>query len=269
MVTVLKSNGEKARFESGKLLNSLMRAGTEKEIANAILKKIKPEIYDGIPTKHIYRLAFRELRKFDTPAASRYEMKWAIARLGRGGEGFSFEQFVEKVLEKMGYAVKRNQLIRGKSSVMHEIDLTAEKGDEKIMIECKHHTKAGMWINIQTALYVYARYLDLKDKFTGAMIITNSRFSEQAAIYANSVGLALMGWNYPEKQSLQKIVDTYAVYPITVLRSIDNGTLGRLLVKNVITISDILAMPVSRLYTLVGKKADAIKKEAESVSLRK
>ena len=56
---------------------------------------------------------------------------------------------------------------------------------------------AGMWINVHTPLYVYARYLDLKDKFTGAMIITNSRFSEQSEVYANSVGLKLMGWSYP------------------------------------------------------------------------
>ena len=54
----------------------------------------------------IYRMAFKELRKSDNPSASRYEVKWAIARLGRNGEGFSFEEFVEKIFERMGYAVK-------------------------------------------------------------------------------------------------------------------------------------------------------------------
>lgn len=267
MVTVIKSNGEKVKFDSKKLLNSLIRAGTETELAETVLKRIKLKLYDGIPTKHIYRMAFRELRKLDTPSSSRYEVKWAITRLGMDGEGFSFEQFVEKMFERMGYKVHRDQIITGKSGITHEIDVTAEKESERILIECKHHSKPGMWINVQTPLYVYARYLDLKDNFTGAMIVTNSRFSEQSGIYAESVGLKLMGWNYPPGTSLQETVDKYAIYPITVLHSIDNATLGRLLVKGVVTVADVLAMPANKLFTLIGKRADSVKKEAESLVL--
>lgn len=167
----------------------------------------------------------------------------------------------------MGYEVKRNQVVVGKSGITHEIDLVAEKGNEKLLVECKHHSKLGMWVNVQTTLYVYARYLDLKDSFTGAIIVTNSRFSEQSEMYAESVGLKLMGWNQPPGKSLRETVDTYAVYPITVLHSVDNLMLGRLLVKNVVTVADILAMPANKLFTLIGKRADSVKKEAESLVL--
>ena len=268
IVTVIKTSGEKDKFDSSKLMNSLMRAGTEQSIAEKILIKIKPRLYDGISTMKIYRMAFKELRKSDNPSASRYEVKWAIARLGRNGEGFSFEEFVEKIFERMGYAVKRDHIIKGKSGITHEIDVIAEKGKEKILIECKHHTQPGMWINVHTPLYVYARYLDLKDKFTGAMIITNSRFSEQSEVYANSVGLKLMGWSYPAGKSLQEIVDRYAIYPITVLHSIDNASVGRLLVKDIVTVADILTTPNSRLFSIIGGRADAVKREAESVVLK-
>ncbi|MBU2638487.1 MAG: restriction endonuclease [Nanoarchaeota archaeon] len=243
-----------------------MRAGAEKATAETVIKKITPKLYDGIYTGKLYRLAFRELRKLDMPASSRYEIKWAITRLGRNGEGFSFEQFTAKVFERLGYRVRLNQTETGRSGITHEIDLVAEKGSERLMIECKHHSKQGMWVNVHTPLYVYARYLDLKERFTGAVIITNSRFSEQSETYAKSVGLRLMGWNYPKDGSLQNILDKYAVYPITVLHSVDNAILRRLLVKNIVTVADILSMPVSKLSNLIGKRAVLVRKEAEAVA---
>jgi len=124
-----------------------------------------------------------------------------------------------------------------------------------------------MWINVHIPLYVYARYMDLKGKFTGAIIVTNSRFSEQSEIYSKSVGLKLMGWNYPRGNSLQEVVDKYAVYPITVMHSIDNGSLGKLLVNGIVTVADILSTPVSRLTGLIGRSAESVRKEAESIVL--
>lgn len=168
----------------------------------------------------------------------------------------------------MGYEVKINQTLEGKSGITHEIDIVAEKGSEKLLVECKHHSKMGMWINVQTPLYVYARYLDLRNNFTGAVIATNSRFSEQSEIYAESVGLKLMSWNYPPGKSLREIVDRYAIYPITILHSVDNPTMGRLLVKGIVTVSDILATPAGKLRSLIGNRAEPVKKEAESVVLK-
>lgn len=243
-----------------------MRAGAEKTTAETVIKKITPKLYDGIYTGKLYRLAFRELKKLDMPSSSRYEIKWAITRLGRDGEGFSFEQYTAKAFERMGYRVSKNRAIKGRSGITHEIDVIAEKGNEILLIECKHHSKQGMWVNVQTALYVYARYLDLKDKFTGAIIITNSRFSEQSEVYARSVGLRLIGWNYPKDESLQDIVERYAVYPITVLHSVDNAMLRRLLVKNIVAVADILSMPAARLFSLIGKRAVLVRKEAEAVA---
>lgn len=268
MVNVIKSSGERVKFDSSKLLNSLMRSGAEKQTAEKVLNKVKPLLYDGIYTGKIYRLAFRELRKLDMPSASRYEMKWAITRLGRNGEGFSFEEFVAKIFEREGYSVKRHQILKGKSGITHEIDVVAEKGKEKLMIECKHHSKPGMWINVQVPLYVYARYLDLGDIFTGAMIVTNSRFSEQSEDYSKSAGIRLMSWDYPAGESLKDTVDRYAIYPLTVLHSVDNASLGRLLVKGIVTVSDILVTPASNLFSLIGKNAAAVRKEAESLVLK-
>ena len=185
-----------------------MRAGAEKKTAEKILLKIKPFLKNNTTTKRIYDLAFKELRKVDSPTASRYESKWAIVRLGRGQQGFSFEQFIGRLFERMGYTVKLNQLVQGKS-ISHEVDLIAEKDDERIMIECKHKSKPGIWVNVQTPLYVYARFLDLEGEFSRPGLITNSRFSRQSEIYGESVNMMMLSWNYPKENNLRDLVDKY------------------------------------------------------------
>lgn len=266
IVIVIKANGDRVEFSESRLLRSLIRAGAEKETAKNILLKIKPHIKDLITTKIIYNLAFKELRKVDSPTASRYESRWAIIRLGRGQQGFSFEQFISRLFERIGYKVKLNQLVQGKS-INHEVDLIAEKDDERIMIECKHKSKPGIWINVQTPLYVYARFLDLEGEFSRPGLITNSRFSRQSEIYGESVNMLLLSWNYPQKNNLRDLVDKHALYPITVLRSIDNGDLSKLLFRNIVVVADILETPQNILARVLGKdKALKIIEEAKKTA---
>jgi len=242
-----------------------MRAGAEKKTAEKILLKIKPFLKNNTTTKRIYDLAFKELRKVDSPTASRYESKWAIVRLGRGQQGFSFEQFIGRLFERMGYTVKLNQLVQGKS-ISHEVDLIAEKDDERIMIECKHKSKPGIWVNVQTPLYVYARFLDLEGEFSRPGLITNSRFSRQSEIYGESVNMMMLSWNYPKENNLRDLVDKYVLYPITVLKSVDNGTLSKLLFRNIVVVADILETPQNILSRILGKdKMLKILAEAENL----
>jgi Holliday junction resolvase len=245
-----------------------MNAGAGLETAKKVLSRIKPKLHNNITTRKIYSLAFKELRKVDNPTASRYEVKWAVIRLGRGQQGFSFEQYVGNLFKRMGYKTKLNQIVRGKSGITHEIDVIAIKGKEKLMIECKHLSKPGIWINIQAPLYVYARFLDLSNKFTGVALVTNSRFSVQSETYAKSVDMKLMSWNYPIGNSLRELADIYAVYPITVLRTVDNDVLQELLSRDIVTVAEILLLSANNLAKLVGRqKAVAIRAEAEKLVL--
>jgi len=266
MVMLVKANGERVLFDEMRLLRSLMNSGAENYIAERVLDKIRPQIVDGIATKKLYSLAFKALRKIDNPSASRYELKWAIMRLGRGRQGFSFEQYAGSLFRRMGYNVKLNQLVKGKSGVIHEVDLVAEKQGERIMVECKHRSKPGIWINVHTPLYVYARFMDLNKRFTSAAVVTNSRFSTQSEMYAKSVGLRLLGWNYPIKESLKDLADKYAVYPVTVLGSIDNNMLSNLLDRELVTVSDIMAVPKDSLSGMFGQE-NAIKIYKEATKL--
>ncbi len=264
IVYITKSNGEQVQFDENKLLTSLSNAGTDKSTAERVLQKVQKQLYSGISTKKIYKIAFRELRKLDNPAASRYDIKWAIMRLGKE-QGFSFEQYMGKLFAKMGYKVKVGQIVKGRN-ITHEIDVIAEKGGEKLLIECKHHSAQGVWVNIHVPLYVYARLLDVKDRFTGAMVATNTRFSEQSIQYAKGVGIRLLGWNYPEGNSLQNMIDRNHLFPITVLKSVDDVTLDKLLKNELVTVPDLEEAPIGYLSKIIGnRKAIEVMKEVENL----
>lgn len=264
IVYITKSNGEQAQFDENKLLTSLGNAGTDRTTAEKVMQKVLKQLYDGITTKKIYSIAFRELRKIDDPAASRYEIKWAIMRLGKE-QGFSFEQYMGKLFKRMGYKVRVNQTVKGKN-ITHEIDLIIEKGNERILVECKHHSTPGIWVHIHVPLYVYARLLDVKDKFTGAMVATNTRFSDQSVQYAKGVGIKLLGWNYPEGKSLQSMVNSNHLFPITVLRSVDDVTLDKLLKSELVTVPDLEEAPIGYLSKIIGsRKAAEVMKEVVKI----
>lgn len=246
------------------MYQSLIRSGAENFTAKKVIEKIKLKLFEGITTRKIYNLGFKELRKIDNPTASRYEIKWAIMRLGKGEQGFSFEEYVSRIFEKLGYKTKLNVIAKGKN-ITHEIDLVIEKGNEKIMVECKHRSKPGIWIHIKVPLYVYARYMDLKTKFTGAYIVTNARFSKQSQDYAKGVNLKLIGWNCPKFSSLKELADQTLVYPVTVLKSIDDKTLQTLLDAKLVVVTDIIENH-DQLHSLIGnKKADELINEAKQL----
>lgn len=233
------------------------------------MKKVLPQLHDGITTKKIYSLAFKELKKIDNPSASRYEIKWAIMRLGKGKQGFSFERFAGKLFTKIGFDIKLNQVVKGKT-ITHEIDLEAKKNNEVYMVECKHRSKPGIWIHIQVPLYVYARFLDLEKKYTNAAVVTNSRFSHQCKKYAKGVGLSLIGWDYPKGKSLRELIDKFKLYPITVLRSVDDKTLGILLEKDIVVVSELLDYPEDELAAVIGRgKMLKVIEEAKTVAKKK
>lgn len=266
MVTITKANGDRVEFEPRRLLRSLRNAGANPKTANEVLNKVREKLHDGMSTKKIYKLAFKELRKIDEGTASRYGTRAAVIRLGKGHQGFSFEKYMGKLFERMGYKVKTNQVIQGKSGITHEIDVVLEKGKERIMVECKHVSRAGYWINVQTPLYVYARFLDLKHHFTKAKLVTNARFSYQSEEYAKSVSLELLSWNYPKEKPLRILIDEYAVHPVTVMKTVNNDILGKLLSRDIVTVTEIFQYPSKDLAGLLGdKNAARVRQEAEKI----
>lgn len=237
-IYVVKMDGNEVPYDEDKLRCSMERAGAEKSVIDNVLVKVKKFIYDGIPTKKLFRFVFSELRKEKGIAGIKYNLKQAIIEMNIQGAGFTYEKFMARILEKQGYKTKLNQIARGKF-IPHEIDVVAEKGKETLMIEAKHHSKPWLGTDIKVALYVYARFLDVQKQFTKPMLVTNTKFSDQVLAYSKGVGIRLMGWNYPSGDSLIENIEKSKTYPITLL-PLKKPEIEKYLKNQILTLDDLL-----------------------------
>lgn len=226
-IRVRKRNGEYAAFDIEKLRNALKRSGaTESETAE-IVEQLTPSLFEGITTKRIYEIAYSLLRKRSHRVAGRYRLKKAIMDLGP--TGYPFEHFVGKLFEADGYTTKTGVFVKG-NCVQHEVDVVAEKDNKRYMVECKFHGDSRKKSDVKVALYIHSRFLDIKNQwqkeelsndktFTG-MIVTNTRFSQDAMQYGKCVGLKVVSWDYPAGNSLKDWIDRSGYHPITSLASL-------------------------------------------------
>jgi len=265
MVNVKKLDGSMQKYDASKLKRSLLNSGADNETAEGVVKKAEKILYEGIETRKLFKFVFKEFKKIQPYTALKYDLKNAILRLGP--EGFVFEKFVSEILKKQGYSVKLNQIIKGEH-IRHEIDIIAVKEKEKLMVESKYHTKPWLGCDIQTALYVYARFLDVKQHFTVPVLVTNTKFSRQVVDYAKGVGLWLMGWKFPQDNSVEKNIEHFKLYPITMLSMLSRDEAKTLLASNVILVKDLLSKDINEIAGILKapkSKIEKILKQAEAL----
>jgi len=228
-IFIVKNDGTKEEFSITKLKESLAKAGASAEVREKISNHIAREIEDGMSTSTIYHHAFDLLRKFEAPVVARYSLKRAIADLGPSG--FPFEKFVAEIYRAKGFETLIDQMVEGKC-VSHEVDIVAWNENKLIMAEAKFHNEIGMKSDLKVALYVKARYDDLKDKefvygtrrkIDEGLLITNTNFTEKAIEYSECAGARLIGWNYPKVGNLHDMIDDANLHPITCLTTISNS----------------------------------------------
>lgn len=245
-IIIEKANGKREVFDPSKLEGSLMRAGASPEAIEDIMVHITPELHDGITTAEIYSHAFELLHAKEKPVARSYSLRRAIMDLGPSG--FPFEDFIARVLEAKGFQVKTREVVLG-GCVPHEVDVVAWNDEKLIMCEAKFHNVLGIKSDVKVALYVKARFDDLKDNvynyggkdrpLNEGWLITNTKFSSTAIHYAECKGLTLIGWNYPEKGNLQDMIEEEALHPITCLTSLSTTEKATLLGMSIVLCTDI------------------------------
>ena len=223
VVHIVKFSGESVPFSEEKLKKSLKRSGANTDLVQSILEQVKGELYEGITTKELYNRAYSLLKKKKPISASRYKLKKAIYELGP--TGFPFEKFINAILHYSGYHTEVGKVLQG-HCVKHEIDVIAEKGQKLILVECKFHGEQGRNCNVKIPLYIYSRYEDVRSSPDNgysktrqpdeAWVVTNTRFTRDALAYGKCVGLYLLSWDYPKKDSLKNRIDRLGLYPITV-----------------------------------------------------
>ncbi|MCV9926675.1 ATP cone domain-containing protein [Flavobacterium sp. LS1R49] len=245
---VVKKSGDLVVFDRRKLEQSLLNSGASRSIVQDVLQKIDKEIYEGISTKKIYKMAFRLLRKDSHSHAARYNLKEAIQLLGPAG--FYFEKYIARLFSKENYETKTNLTLQGKC-VSHEIDVLIKKNDSIAMVECKFHMGKEASTDVKVPMYILSRYNDLKerrhsvftdkDSISGCWIVTNNRFTSDAIAFGVCSGLNLLSWDFPKDSNLRTMNEGHNLYPITCLTTLTLAEKDKLLVLDVILVKELLS----------------------------
>lgn len=253
MIRVLKASGEYEAYDEKKVRSSLKRAGAGRKLIDKIIKNLQPRLYDGIPTSKIYSYVFTALRESKSHLVSKYNLKRAIMDLGPSG--YPFEQFVAGILQAYGYKVTINKIVKGRC-IRHEIDVIVEKNNKRSAIECKFHNRLGTKTDYKVALYVYARFLDIKNSnFQQAWLITNTKLTINAKKYSNCIGLKAIAWDYPADFSLRFLIEKSNLHPITCLDSLSKNEKEKLLETDIVFCRDLIKKKIHILPEDKLKKA--------------
>lgn len=273
-ITVIKASGEREPFSEKKVYRSMRRAGVPFKAQKQVMKRIKAKLYDRIPTSIIYKQVVEFLDKSAYPVGSnRYRLRRAVMELGP--TGYPFERFVGAILKEYGYKVEIGVIVAGKC-VNHEVDVVAQKDKQHFMVECKFHNRPGTRSDVKVALYVKARFEDVsaawkqkpghKTMFHQAWLVTNTKLTSDAITYGECVGMKLIAWNYPQKGSLQNLIEETGLHPLTCLTSLSKQQKRKLLEQDIVLCRDLLQTESST-FNSVGISQEQEQRIREEASL--
>tara|TARA_R110002049_G_scaffold62255_1_gene166584 strand:+ start:6801 stop:7634 length:834 start_codon:yes stop_codon:yes gene_type:complete len=250
MINIVKYSGDVVAFDVDKLINSLRRAQASDEMIQQIVAQVENQIYDGITTKQIYKMAFKMLKGKSRVSASKYKLKKALMELGPSG--YPFEKLVGKIMEQEGFETKVGVIVQG-NCVQHEVDVIAQKNNNHYMIECKYHSDQGRFCNVKIPLYIQSRFLDVEkqwerqngheSKWHQGGVYTNTRFTTDAIQYGECVGLLLASWDYPRGNGLKDRIDNLGLHPLTALTTLTKTEKTKLLDTGIVLCKELNENP--------------------------
>jgi hypothetical protein len=137
------------------------------------------------------------------------------------------------------------------------------------LVEAKFHNSPEIKSDVKVALYVAARFADIEkrlareeshERFTHALLITNTSFTSQAIQYGTCASLALTGWNYPKGRTLQDLVQETQTHPITCLTTLTPAQKTQLLNDGVVLCQDIIkdTAPLARMGVSKARIASVV-----------
>src|SRR3989344_1776788 len=268
-ILITKADGEQEPFDPAKLEHSLQLAGASSTMRARVLSHVMHEMHPGMMTEDIYRHAFELLRREEKiPVAARYSIKRAVFALGPSG--FPFEQFLAEILRAHGWKAQTGVALNGRCAP-HEVDVLAEKNGKRIGVEAKFHNDAAGKTDIKDALYVHARYEDLRvtpeasSHVDEGWLVTNTRFTRNAIRYAQCSGLKLIGWDYPRTRGLLALIEEARVHPLTCLTTLTDTEKRRLLEQKVVLCKHVSAPHILREFGIKPDRIPRVLDEAKQL----
>ena len=167
--------------------------------------------------------------------------------------------------------VDKSMVVAGRCS-KYEIDFLAEKDNSVYLGECKYRNNPGDKVDVNVCLKSFAILDDVRNggRFRGKeinfLIVTNSRFTDEALRYSSCKGIELLGWDYPKDEGLEDMVEEKKLYPVTILPSFRGRLAEEMKRGRIMLVSDVLDLNIEKFAkraNIPGKQAESLKREAE------
>lgn len=243
---IVKADGQNEVFDPERLVTSLVRAGAGAYTAERIARTVMDIVVPGMSSKEVYARAFALLRRESRPVAARYALRRALLELGPTGH--PFEDFIGHLYTKLGWQVETRKMIRG-ACVTHEVDFYASHAGDNahLAAELKYHNDPNYKTDLKVALYVKSRFDDIFScdptvracPIDRGLLVTNTKFTSEAIAYAECAGVELLGWGYPENNSLYRLMTRAGVYPVTALTRLSRAEKNLLVDTRIIAVDQI------------------------------
>lgn len=262
-ITVTKADGTRQLFDREKIVRTCLRMGASRKIAEDVAKKIELKAYEGIPTKKILQMIFRQLSRYKPDVRHRIDLRKALSLMNPKPD---FERFVQILLSEHGYEVTPNQIVRGRC-VEHEIDGIAKKDGKTYIMEVKHHFDYHAQTSLDVSRIVRAVFEDVTDGFElglnnlkvdGSLIVCNTKLSEHARRYAECRGIQHIGWSYPPNCDLRTMIEERELYPVTYLKDLDTETKEKLSSAGIILLKQLITKSLEELKKETGIREEIL-----------
>jgi hypothetical protein len=242
---VTKADGSKQPYSREKVVQTCLRMGADRQIAEHVALSVERRLYDGIPTRNVLQLIFRLMRKPKPAVGHLFDLRRGISLMVPKPE---FELFIQEVLRKSGFEVKPNTVLKGLCGE-HEADALAVKNGLTYFVEAKHHFNYHALTGLDESRIARAILEDVtegyrqgvtKIKIDKAVIVTNTRYSDHATAYGNCRGIVQIGWDSPRDSALRDVIEKHSLYPLSCLRGLNLETRMRLVNAGIVLIKQVL-----------------------------
>ena len=222
---VKKADGSLQLFDREKVIRTCLRMGASIQDANRIAEQVEKRLYDGISTAKILQMVFQHMRGHKPSIGNLFDLRKGLSLMTSKPE---FEVFVQAILARNGFEVQPNKLLKGKC-VEHEVDAVAKKNGFAYFVEAKHHSNYHTPTGLDESRIARAVLEDVTEAFAlgksnlkidGAMIVTNTRYSDQAIQYGRCRGILQIGWSSPANHGLQNMIEGRNLFPLSCLKSL-------------------------------------------------
>src|SRR4030067_824932 len=215
-------------------------------------------------------MIFQFMRRYKPGLGNLFDLRKGLSLMVSKPE---FEVFVQVLLAHNGFEVTPNQLLDGRC-VEHEVDAIARQNGVTFFVEAKHHSRYHTPTGLDESRLARAVLEDVFDGFAlgksdlkidRAMIVTNTRYSDQAVQYGNCRNILQIGWSAPIDHGLQSMIEGKNLLPLSCLRSLSMDARLKLAISGIVLFEQMIEEDTMELARKTGLQREFIRNMKEKI----